>query len=51
MRVQSRELSGSPAGQIIGRIDRVRPARDVVYEIVEEWIDAMQKMCASMGDE
>ena len=44
-------MSGSPAGQIIGRVDRVRPARDVVYEIVEEGIDTTQKMCASMGDE
>ncbi len=46
MRVRSRALSGSPVGQIIGRVDRVRPARDVVYEIVEEWIETTQRMCA-----
>jgi NAD(P)H-dependent flavin oxidoreductase YrpB (nitropropane dioxygenase family) len=51
MRVQSRELSGSPVGQIIGRVDRVRPAKDVVYEIVEEWIETTQKLCAGLGDE
>jgi NAD(P)H-dependent flavin oxidoreductase YrpB (nitropropane dioxygenase family) len=51
MRVQSRELSGSPVGQIIGRVDRVRPAKDVVYEIVEEWIETTQKLCAALGDE
>jgi NAD(P)H-dependent flavin oxidoreductase YrpB (nitropropane dioxygenase family) len=45
MRVRSRALSGSPVGQIIGRVDRVRPAKDVVYEIVEEWIETTQRMC------
>lgn len=50
MRVHSRELSGSPAGQIIGRVHSVRPARDVVYEIVEEWIDTNQRIAASMDD-
>jgi NAD(P)H-dependent flavin oxidoreductase YrpB (nitropropane dioxygenase family) len=50
MRVRSRELSGSPAGQIIGRVHSVRPARDVVYEIVEEWIDTNQRIAASMDD-
>lgn len=45
MRVRSRALSGSPVGQIIGRVDRVRPAKDVVYDIVEEWIETTQRMC------
>ena len=43
-RVQSRPLSGSPAGQIIGSVTSVRSAREVVYDIVEEWIETMQKM-------
>jgi NAD(P)H-dependent flavin oxidoreductase YrpB (nitropropane dioxygenase family) len=50
-RAQSKTLSGSPVGQIIGRVDRVRPAKDVVYEIVEEWIDTTQKICRSLDDE
>lgn len=45
MRVRSRALSGSPVGQIIGRVDCVRPAKDVVYDIVEEWIETTQRMC------
>jgi NAD(P)H-dependent flavin oxidoreductase YrpB (nitropropane dioxygenase family) len=48
MRVRSRELSGSPAGQIIGRVHEVRPARDVVFEIVEEWIETNQRIAASI---
>lgn len=49
-RVRSRELSGSPAGQIIGRVDKVRPAKDVVYEIVEEWIDTNQRIATGLDD-
>jgi hypothetical protein len=51
MRAQSKDLSGSPVGQIVGRMNQVRPAKDVVYDIVEEWIDTTQRMCAGMGDE
>ncbi len=47
MRVRSRELSGSPAGQIIGRVHSVRPARDVVFDIVEEWIDTNERIAAA----
>jgi NAD(P)H-dependent flavin oxidoreductase YrpB (nitropropane dioxygenase family) len=50
MRVRSRELSGSPAGQIIGRVHSVRPARHVVFEIIEEWIDTNQRIAASTND-
>ena len=49
MRMRSKELSGSPAGQIIGSVDRVRPAKDVVFDIVEEWIETTQRICDSFG--
>jgi NAD(P)H-dependent flavin oxidoreductase YrpB (nitropropane dioxygenase family) len=49
-RVHNKELSGSPAGQIIGRIDSVRPAKDVVYEIVEEWIETEQRIAEGVAD-
>ena len=44
MRAQSKDLSGSPVGQIVGRMNHVRPAKDVVYDIIEEWIDTTQRM-------
>jgi NAD(P)H-dependent flavin oxidoreductase YrpB (nitropropane dioxygenase family) len=43
-RVQSREFGGSPAGQILGCVDRVRPARQIVMDMVEEWIEAAEAM-------
>ena len=43
-RSRSKEFAGSPAGQIIGRVDRVRPAREVVSDIIEEWIATTQRL-------
>lgn len=43
-RVHSKDFGGSPAGQIVGSINRVRPAKDVVLEMVEGWIDTMERM-------
>ena len=41
-RVHARDFAGSPGGQVLGSIDRVRPARDVVLEMVQGWIDAAE---------
>jgi NAD(P)H-dependent flavin oxidoreductase YrpB (nitropropane dioxygenase family) len=43
-RVQSREFGGSPAGQVLGRIDRVRRAKDVVFDLVEECLAATERL-------
>jgi NAD(P)H-dependent flavin oxidoreductase YrpB (nitropropane dioxygenase family) len=47
-RVHSKDFAGHPAGQILGSVDRVRPARDVVLSMVEEWIDTTQKLTTLM---
>jgi NAD(P)H-dependent flavin oxidoreductase YrpB (nitropropane dioxygenase family) len=44
MRANVKELAGFPVGQIVGRLDRVRPVKDVVYEMVEEWIETTQRL-------
>jgi NAD(P)H-dependent flavin oxidoreductase YrpB (nitropropane dioxygenase family) len=49
-RAHSRELSGQPVGQIVGRMNSVRPAKDVVYEIIDEWIETNQRIAASVGE-
>ncbi len=48
-RAQRAELSGSPVGQIVGRMNRVRPAKDVVYDLVEECITATERLERLMG--
>ena len=43
-RVRSRDFAGFPAGQVLGRVDRVRPARDIVMDMVEGWIDTTERL-------
>ncbi len=49
-RAHNRELSGFPVGQIVGRMDRIRPTHEVVFEIVQEWIATTERLCALLGD-
>jgi len=47
-RVHSKEFGGHPVGQIVGSIDRVRPARQVVLDMVEGWINTVEKLDSLM---
>jgi NAD(P)H-dependent flavin oxidoreductase YrpB (nitropropane dioxygenase family) len=37
-------LITNPVGQIVGRINSVRPARQVLLDIVEEYVEALEKL-------
>jgi NAD(P)H-dependent flavin oxidoreductase YrpB (nitropropane dioxygenase family) len=41
---QSKDVAFNPCGQIIGRATRVRKSRDVIYELVEEYLDAVDRL-------
>jgi NAD(P)H-dependent flavin oxidoreductase YrpB (nitropropane dioxygenase family) len=43
-RAHNRELSGFPVGQIVGRMDRIRPAHEVVFELIEDCIATTEKL-------
>ncbi len=44
-------FAGSPAGQIVGTIHSIRPAREVVLSIIDEWIDTVGRLTTLMtGD-
>jgi NAD(P)H-dependent flavin oxidoreductase YrpB (nitropropane dioxygenase family) len=45
-RVHSKDFGGSPAGQILGSVDKVKPARQIVLDMVEGYIDATSRMNA-----
>lgn len=47
-RAANKELSGFPVGQIVGRMNQVRPARDVIFDLVEEYIETVQRMAAAL---
>jgi NAD(P)H-dependent flavin oxidoreductase YrpB (nitropropane dioxygenase family) len=43
----NRELAGMPVGQIVSRMNQVRPCKDVIYEMVEEYIETMSRLGSS----
>ena len=47
-RVHSKEFAGHPAGQILGSIDRVRPARDMVLDMVQGWIEVAETFSSQL---
>jgi NAD(P)H-dependent flavin oxidoreductase YrpB (nitropropane dioxygenase family) len=49
-RAHNRELSGFPVGQIVGRMNRVRPTQEVMFELVEEWIATTERMAALLDE-
>jgi len=48
-RSRSRALSGSPVGQIVSRMNTVRSSRDVVREMVEECVEAKDRLDRLFG--
>ena len=44
----NKELAGMPVGQIVSRMNQVRPARDVIYDMVEEYIETMTKLSSGL---
>ncbi len=43
-RVQRRELIGFPVGQVVGMMRSVQPAKDVIRQLVEEYVDAVERL-------
>ncbi len=41
---QVKELLGMPVGQIVGEMNNVRPAKDVIFDMVEEFIETTQSL-------
>jgi len=41
---QSKDVAFNPCGQIIGRATKVRKARDVIYELVEEYVEIVDRL-------
>lgn len=41
---KARELATYFVGQVVGSLDRVRPARAVVLDMVEEYIDTVSRL-------
>ena len=43
-RANNRELTGMPVGQVVGMMNQVRTTRDVMQTLVEEYIEAADRL-------
>jgi NAD(P)H-dependent flavin oxidoreductase YrpB (nitropropane dioxygenase family) len=50
-RSHKQDWHGSPAGQIIGRLNSVRPTKDVIFTMVEEWVEATERISGLLADD
>jgi len=46
---QAKDVQFNPVGQIVGRMDKVRPTREVIFDMVSECGDAMERMSTLMN--
>jgi NAD(P)H-dependent flavin oxidoreductase YrpB (nitropropane dioxygenase family) len=47
---QVKELLGMPVGQIVGEMNKVRPAKDVIFDMIEEFIEATEGLSGLVAD-
>ena len=48
-RSQDRDLIGAPVGQIVGQMNAVRPVRDVMFDLVDEYVTASRAAGPGLG--
>ena len=41
---KARRVQFNPVGQIVGTMNAVRPVREVVYQLVEEYLEAAERL-------
>jgi len=49
---KAKDVLFNPVGQIVGQMNRVRPVKEVIYQLVEEYLEAadrLQRLTASAG--
>ncbi len=46
---KAKAVNFNPVGQIVGRMNKVRPVREVIYDLVEECIEASERLARLMG--
>jgi hypothetical protein len=41
---QAQAVAFNPVGQIVGRMNEQRPVRDVIYRLVDEYLEATERL-------
>ena len=49
-RVNAKQLMGFPVGQIVGRLNEVRATKDVMFDMIEEWIATTERLNTLITD-
>jgi NAD(P)H-dependent flavin oxidoreductase YrpB (nitropropane dioxygenase family) len=49
-RAHVKELSGFPVGQIVGRMNKVRPTQEVILDLVEECIATTERLSTLLAE-
>ncbi|HEY7106010.1 MAG TPA: nitronate monooxygenase family protein [Acidimicrobiia bacterium] len=49
-RSHRKDLLFAPVGQIVGSMNEVKPVRDVVFRLVEEYIDATERLAGTLAE-
>ncbi len=44
------DLMGSPVGQIVGMMNSVRSVRDVIHDMVSDYLDTVGDLASQMGE-
>lgn len=44
----NKDLTGMPVGQIVSRMNQVKPCKDVIFEIVEEYVSTMDRLSGQL---
>jgi NAD(P)H-dependent flavin oxidoreductase YrpB (nitropropane dioxygenase family) len=50
-RSHRKDLAFAPVGQIVGRMNKVQPVRDVIYQLVEEYIETVERLATGLQPE
>lgn len=45
-----KEMVGMPVGQIVSRMNEMRSAKQVVFDLVDEYVDVTQRMADDLTD-
>ena len=41
---KAKDVMFNPVGQIVGQMNRVRPVREVIYDLVQEYLEAVERL-------
>ena len=47
-RSRARELAGMPVGQVVARMNSVRSSHELIYEMIDEFVDTVERLQGSL---